>query len=107
MYHSHGQEAAHARVPRKPRMCVCVWLRQTSRSWSAPSPRAVAACLVQARRLGCAPLPLHRAVPALHPGLEAALQGNPWDSRFAEQHIAELDRAEAELGRSRSGDALG
>ncbi len=62
-----------------------------------PFARAAAACLLQARRLGCAPLPLSQAVPALHPGLEAALQGTPWDSRCAEQHMAHLDRAEAEL----------
>ena len=62
-----------------------------------PLARAVAACLLQAGRLGCAPLPLSRAVPALHPGLEAALQGKAWDSRCAEQHIAHLDRAETEL----------
>lgn len=59
--------------------------------------RAVAACLLQARHLGCAPLPLSEAVPALHPGLEAALQGTLWDSRCAEQHMAHLERAEAEL----------
>ena len=86
MYHSHGQKAAHARVLRKPRMCVCV-AQADFPKLERPLARAVAACLVQARRLGCAPLPLHRAVPALHPGLEAALQGNPWDSRFAKQHI--------------------
>ena len=62
-----------------------------------PFARAAAACLLQARRLGCAPLPLSQAVPALHPGLEAALQGAPWDSRCAEQLMAHLDRAEAEL----------
>ena len=62
-----------------------------------PLARAVLACLLQARRMGCAPLPLSQALPAQHPGLEAALQGRPWDSRCAEQHIAHLEGAEAEL----------
>ena len=38
---------------------------------------SIAACLLQSRPLGCAPLPLRRAAPGLHPGLEAAIQGNP------------------------------
>ena len=38
----------------------------------------IAACLLQSRPLGCTPLPLKRAVPGLHPGLEAAIQGDPW-----------------------------
>ena len=53
---------------------------------------AVAACLLQARRLGRAPLPLKQAAPAMHPGLEAALVGDPWNGRCAEPHTAQIDR---------------
>lgn len=51
-----------------------------------PLVSSIAACLVQSRPLKCAPYPLKEAVPGLHPGFEALLQGGPWEKRWALQN---------------------
>jgi len=50
-----------------------------------PLVSSIAACLVQSRPLKCAPHPLKEAVPGLHPGFEAVLQGDPWEKRWVLQ----------------------
>ncbi len=64
--------------------CICMEYAHAQAEFprlERPLVSSIAACLVQSRPLKCAPHPLKDAVPGLHPGFEAVLQGGPWEKR--------------------------
>lgn len=79
------------RASRNPQLTLWVCLLQAEfPRLHLPLVSAIAACLLQSRPLKCAPLPFTRAAPGLHPGLEAALHGDPWQYKYVPTSLLEV-----------------